>query len=202
MRSFIEFMRLTGVLRYRVSGLEHVKPGDNYLILANHPSLIDVVFLLAWFPQAVCVVKQAIFENTFTRHVVSLAEYISNHDPSIMLTESVARLNKGRSLILFPEGTRTTPGQPLVFQQAASVIAFRSDTQCLPVLIRVKPTTLTKENRWYQIPQQQVFFRMTIEQPLRPTDLMTDIAAVRRPDRQFNRYLHDYFSARLAQKPS
>jgi hypothetical protein len=37
------------------------------MIIANHPSLIDVVFLIGLVRQANCVVKQSLWENPFTR---------------------------------------------------------------------------------------------------------------------------------------
>ena len=198
MRLFVGFMALVGVLRYRVEGLEVVDEQQNYLILANHPSLIDVVFLLAFFPQAVCVVKQSIFENPFTRHVVSLAGYLSNADPEEMLTESVARLAKGRSLILFPEGTRTEPDGTLKFTRAAAAIAVRADTLCLPVIIDVQPTTLTKADRWFEIPPRQVRFYMRVDQPLQPLRNLGPTPDSRRPDRNFHEFLAGYFTDRLS----
>ena len=67
MRGFVYYMKGVGVLRYRIDGLHHVDPAQNYLIIANHPSLIDVVFLLAWFPSADCIIKGALFDSFFVR---------------------------------------------------------------------------------------------------------------------------------------
>lgn len=198
MRFFISFMASMGVLRFQIEGMEHVREDENYLILANHPSLIDVVFLIACFPQAVCVVKQALFDNPFTRRAVRLAGYLSNHDPAEMLAGAEQRLKKGRSLILFPEGTRTTPGAPLRFQQAAAAIAVRADQLCLPILIDVRPTTLTKADRWFHVPAEPVCFRMIVQRPLRPFENLGHNPDKRRPDRDFNRFLLAYFEERLA----
>src|SRR5699024_1962051 len=64
-RCFITFMRVVGILRYRVTGLEHLRrPGC--LIVANHPSLIDAVFLIAFMPEVDCVVNQQLWQNPFT----------------------------------------------------------------------------------------------------------------------------------------
>ncbi len=49
-----------GVLSYEFHGAERLgRPGQ--IILANHPSLIDVVFLIGFTPQATCIVKEALF---------------------------------------------------------------------------------------------------------------------------------------------
>ena len=70
MRFFLFFMNIVGVLRYQISGQEHIDSNRNYLIVANHPSLIDVVFLLSLFPTADCVIKQELRENFWTRHLM------------------------------------------------------------------------------------------------------------------------------------
>jgi len=64
-RMFIGLMKGLGVLSYRISGLENLQGAK--LVLANHPSLIDVVFLIAMMPNANCIVKGRLTRNLFTR---------------------------------------------------------------------------------------------------------------------------------------
>jgi 1-acyl-sn-glycerol-3-phosphate acyltransferase len=195
---FVWVMSTSGVLKYHVSGLDNVRDDANYLILANHPSLIDVVFLLAWFPEAVCIVKQEIFANPFMRMLATLAGYISNEDPAEMFAMAIQELNTGKSLILFPEGTRTTPGYPLEFKLTAAAIAVRTGQLVLPVVFTLRPTTLTKNNPWYRIPAEKVDFRMVIQPPFRPLEQISHTADKRRPDKELNQYLLEYFQAQLA----
>jgi len=58
-RGFVELMRLLGVLRYDISGLERLDR-NGLLILANHPTLIDTVFLMAFVRHADCIVKDCL----------------------------------------------------------------------------------------------------------------------------------------------
>ncbi len=59
MRGFVELMRCLGILTYSVKDREtYNQPGQ--LILANHPSLIDVVFLIGFIRQADCVIKSSL----------------------------------------------------------------------------------------------------------------------------------------------
>lgn len=81
---FIRLMQRAGVLTYSVEGAEKLgRPGQ--MIIANHPSLIDVVFLIGLMRQTNCVVKQSLFENPFMRGPVRDAGYISNDGSSDML---------------------------------------------------------------------------------------------------------------------
>ncbi len=114
---FIRIMARMGVLTYEVQGAEKLgRPGQ--MIIANHPSLIDVVFLIGLVRDANCVVKRSLWENPFTRGPVRSTGYISNDGSMDMLDAAVERLQSGQTLIIFPEGTRTQPGQPPVFHRA------------------------------------------------------------------------------------
>ncbi len=159
---FVGFMRWVGVLRYEITGLDRIDSLDHTLIIANHPSLIDVVFLSAMFRQADCVVKAALWRNPFTRGPVSAADYIPNTDPVEVVEECVRRLQAGRHVILFPEGTRTKPNQQPDFKRGAAAIALRANASVLPVAIDICPTTLTKGEPWYHIPVRRVQVTMLV----------------------------------------
>ena len=141
LRLFVGFMHRMGVLTYEFRGRERLgQPGQ--LILANHPSLIDVVFLLAFVPGAGCVVKAGLWRNPLTRSAVTLAEFIRNDSTAEMIVSAAAALQGGQPLIFFPEGTRTRPRQPLAFHRSGANIALRAAASVTPVYIRVAPTTL------------------------------------------------------------
>jgi 1-acyl-sn-glycerol-3-phosphate acyltransferase len=197
MKGFAFFMSGVGVLRYEITGFENVDKNKNYLILANHPSLIDVVFLLSIFPTAECVVKEPLKRNFFTRRLMNGVDYLSNEDPIAWLQECVERLEDGRSLILFPEGTRTDPGEPLNFKAGAGSIAVRAGAECLPVIISCEPTTLTKSESWHHVPDRRVFFSIRIQPPISARDVLTDSGYTRQAGRAFNQYLHRYFTGKL-----
>jgi 1-acyl-sn-glycerol-3-phosphate acyltransferase len=52
-RLFIWWMRALGVLTYEVAGAQKLRPDGNRVVVANHPSLIDVVFIIALLPRFV-----------------------------------------------------------------------------------------------------------------------------------------------------
>ncbi len=154
---FTRFMRSVGVLSYELQGVERLgRPGQ--LILANHPTLIDVVFLLGLAPSSNCVVKQALWRNPLTRWVVAAAGYVSNSPTDRMIECASDALRAGQSVIIFPEGTRTVPGRPLHFHRGAAAIAVRAAAVVTPVYVQCSPSTLAKSEPWYRIPERQVRF--------------------------------------------
>ena len=150
-RIFVAIMSGGRGLSYEFLGQERLgRPGQ--LIIANHPTLIDVVLIVAFTPAPVCVVKEALFRNPFTRRVVRAAGYISNSPTDRMLEGASAALDAGNTLVMFPEGTRTRPGQPLAFHRGAASVAIKSARVLTPVYIRCEPLLLSKTHPWYQVP--------------------------------------------------
>jgi 1-acyl-sn-glycerol-3-phosphate acyltransferase len=154
MRGFVGFMRGSGGMTYEVRGVERLgQPGQ--IIVANHPTLIDVCFLLAYTPSAVCVVKKGLWRNPLTRWAVTLAEYITNDPTAAMIAEASAALAGGQTLIMFPEGTRTRPHEPMAFQRGAANIALRAARVLTPVYIRTNTEMLHKGWPWYRVPARR-----------------------------------------------
>jgi 1-acyl-sn-glycerol-3-phosphate acyltransferase len=85
---------------------------------------------------------------------VKAAGYISNADSAALLDNCVDSLKRGRTLVLFPEGTRTTTGEPPRFRRGAAQVALRAGCQVLPVMIECSPPALTKSRTWWQVPER------------------------------------------------
>jgi len=195
---FVWLMKFMRVLDYRIEGIERISPTGNRIIIANHPSLIDVVYLLSIFPMADCVVKKAIKYNPFMRGAVGPADYISNDDTVSFLEDSINRLKAGATLMLFPEGTRTVPGQPLDFKMGAASIAVRANAEILPVVIKcTQAGYLSKHKPWYWIPEQKPVFEILIQPPLSLNDLVSEAHSQRDATHKLNDALIAYYSAHL-----
>jgi len=146
---FIRFMELCGLIKVSRKNWYPVSDRGR-LIIANHPSLLDVVYLVAMVPNANCLVKRALFNNPFTAVAVRAAGYIRN-DSVILRDECAVSLHAGDSLIVFPEGTRTEPYKPLKFLRGTANIALAAGCDIYPVTIRSTPARLMKHQTWYQM---------------------------------------------------
>jgi 1-acyl-sn-glycerol-3-phosphate acyltransferase len=149
-RLFVAVMSGLRGLRYEFQGAERLgRPGQ--LIIANHPTLIDVVFIVAFTLAPTCVVKAALFANPFTRYVVRAAGYIVNAPADEMIERSVAALRSGDVLVMFPEGSRTRVGQPLAFHRSAASVAVKGAAVLTPIYIHVDQSMLNKTLPWYKV---------------------------------------------------
>ena len=193
-RLFIELMRILGILRYSIKNADKLRrPG--LLILANHPTLIDVVFLISLVANADCVVKAGLAKNPFTRGPIKGTDYIYNDSGPLLLEDCIASLHAGHNLIIFPEGTRTAPGGQMKLQRGAANIALRGLCDITPVTIRCQPLSLTKGLPWWKVPASRMLFTLEVGDDIAVAPFLerangeTALAS-----RHLTDYLLDYFS--------
>jgi 1-acyl-sn-glycerol-3-phosphate acyltransferase len=95
------------------------------------------------------------------------AGYIRNDlDPETLVKVCKTSLDDGRCLIIFPEGTRTSPGSLPRFQRGFANIATLTKTPIQPIFIDCFPPFLFKGEPWWHVPSQKPHFRITVGERL------------------------------------
>lgn len=194
---FIKQMIVLGIMKVEVKDLEKLQNDRPKLILANHPTLIDVVLLISLIRHTNCVVKKALWRDPFLTGVVRAAGYISNDGTDALIDDCVAALKSGDNLIIFPEGTRSVPGKDLKFQRGAAHIAARSGVEIVPVTITCNPPTLTKAEKWYHIPPRTFELKAEVGDPIDVNEMVGADEPSAVVSRRLTRYLLEYFTERL-----
>ena len=193
-RLFIWIMRALRVLTYEVVGKDRLRQSEAKLIISNHPSLIDIVFIVSVLPQAVCAVKKAAWSNPFMAGVMWATGYIPNDEPMQFIDDCVQIVRDGRRLVIFPEGTRSVPGQPMKLRRGAASIIVKSEQSFIPIHITSDPTTLTKSEKWYQIPSERVHFKIVIGDSFDPRPMIVRGSNLVRMNRKVNELLKKLIS--------
>jgi len=163
-RGFLWMMHGLGVFDFDVDPRcrEAFAAQGGLMIVANHPTLIDVVQLLAEVKYGNCIVKRALWSNPFLGLVVRATNYIPNDDSEQLLDACVAALKDGETLVVFPEATRTVPGRPMQLRRGAARVALAARAPIQMVHISCKPSTLTKAEHWFEIPRRRPCLRMKV----------------------------------------
>jgi len=164
-RWFVALMRFVGVLSYEVRGMERLQR-RGLLILANHPSLIDVVFLISFVRHADCIVKAALARNPFTRGPITAAGFITNSGGPELLDDCLHSLQAGNNLIIFPEGTRTPLQGRVRLQRGAAHVAVKGRIAITPVHIHSSLPMLTKGTPWWQVPLRKPHFTIEVREDI------------------------------------
>jgi 1-acyl-sn-glycerol-3-phosphate acyltransferase len=166
-RFYLGMLRGLGLIRIEVFGGERLAACRGKIIAANHPTLLDVVFLMALTPRARCIVKHDLWENRFLKGVVRAAGYIRNDLPPEETIEACREaLGRGENLIVFPEGTRSAISEPMRLHRGVANIAMLTGASIQPVVISCDPPTLAKGDPWYRVPPRRPFFRLRIASPM------------------------------------
>jgi 1-acyl-sn-glycerol-3-phosphate acyltransferase len=164
-RAFVRCVEGMGVIRVIVEGAGRLSDCRGCLIVANHPTLLDVVLLMSLTPRLQCVVKHQLWRNVFLRGVVSAAGFIRNDLPADdILERCAAAFARGDNLLIFPEGTRTVPGTFPAFHRGVANIAILSRADLQLVVITCDPITLTRGEPWYSVPRSRPRFLIRIDE--------------------------------------
>ena len=160
-------IQLFKVADIEVVGGERLDDLRGALVIANHPSLLDVVMVMAALPRAQCVVKASLWKHPFFRLTVQGAGYIPNDlGPEELVEACVATLRAGNNLIIFPEGTRTLRGQIRPFQRGFANIATLAEADVQLLTIDCDPPILHKGNPWWRVGETRTRFTLRVGERL------------------------------------
>jgi 1-acyl-sn-glycerol-3-phosphate acyltransferase len=195
---FIWLMKTMGVLTHEIVGAENLN-GSGNLIVANHPTLIDVVFLVSLLPTTLCVVKKSAWSNPFFMGVMWATGYIQSDDPMNLIADCVQSVERENNLVIFPEATRTVPGQPIRLKRGAASVIVESRKSFVPVVMSCKPTTLSKAEKWFNIPSRKTHFKVTVGDKVDPHTLLVEGEPLSKSNRRINSALKTLFVAGVEQ---
>ncbi len=196
-RWFVALMNGVGVLSYEVRGLDRLQR-QGLLVLANHPSLIDVVFLISLIPHADCIVKAGLLRNPFTRGPIQAAGFICNSGGAELVDDCMRSLSAGHNLIIFPEGTRTPLAGPVRLQRGAAHVAVKGRVDITPVHIHTSLPMLRKGVPWWQVPTHKPHFIFEVREDIDIQEFCVAAGSESLAARQVT----DYLSEQLFRGPS
>jgi 1-acyl-sn-glycerol-3-phosphate acyltransferase len=184
-RLFFVILRVIGVGRFDVSGLRTLRADVPVVLAPNHPSLLDALLIVAYVPRVVCVLKAALLNNLFLGTGARLAGYIRHEPPRSMIRSAVEQLALGNSVLLFPEGTRTTapPLNPL--QAGVGIIAEQAGVPIQALIIEVDTPYASKGNSLLRNPSLPFRYAVRLgERQPPPDDVRQSMAELERHLRQ------------------
>jgi 1-acyl-sn-glycerol-3-phosphate acyltransferase len=134
------FLPLSGI-RFTTRGKEHFKKGENYVVVFNHNSFMDVPISTTAVPGANKTIAKHEFINIPVFGMVySRGSVLVKRDSEASRKESYNNMKKvleaGMHMCIYPEGTRNRTGQPLKkFQDGAFRLAVTTGKPIIPAVI-------------------------------------------------------------------
>jgi len=162
-RLIVRLFVLSGMISVDSQGIPAVR---GTVIAANHPSLIDVVLLVAAIPHSLYVAKHALRRNPVLAAIVRATAL---PDDARLPEVAKSYLDRGWNVVVFPEGTRSPDGGLNVFRRGTVQLALRTGAPLLPVGIRFARRILGKGQRPWDVGEHQIRCTMRTTGVWRPS---------------------------------
>jgi len=166
---FWRLARATGMLKMDASALDPLREARGLIVVANHPSMLDALMLVARLPRSACVMKASLMKNVFLGPGARLARYIRNDSALSMIRCAVNDLKGGGQLVLFPEGTRTTQDPINAFRPGFTLIAKLANVPIQTVFIDTDSPYLRKGWPIWRLPPLPIVFSVRLGRQFAPT---------------------------------
>jgi 1-acyl-sn-glycerol-3-phosphate acyltransferase len=120
---------------------QHNIPDEPCLIIANHQSTWETLAFMALFPDVAIIAKQELLTipvfSWFLRKspMILIDRESGSKAVRKMVDESRAALAQGRSVLIFPEGTRRPVSEPIEFKRGVELLYSKLDRVVLPVAL-------------------------------------------------------------------
>ena len=129
-------------IKVKINGLSNLDLNKNYIFAPNHSSSLDIPLMLGFTPLwLVPIAKKELRWIPFLGWAMKLAGHIfidrSNHDKAMeSLNKIKISINKKpRSILIFPEGSRTKNGHLKRFKSGGLSLGIKTGFDIVPVLI-------------------------------------------------------------------
>lgn len=133
-RVFLGNLNICKTSLLKVDDKEAYRNIHGKIIIANHPSLLDFVYIMSLVPNSTCIVRGGL-THTPLRWVIKQAYITNTTDFNDVLVECKKLTDKGCNVIVFPEGTRSPRVGRYNYKKGAARIALYCNCDVLPLFI-------------------------------------------------------------------
>ena len=166
---FWRIARRSGMLRLEAEVLDALRDEAGLIVVANHPSMLDALMLVAHLPRSACIMKASLSRNPLLGPGARLARYIRNDSAYGMVRCAVRDLREGGQLVMFPEGTRTTEAPLNAFHASFTLIARKAQVPIQTVFIDTDSPYLGKGWPLWRLPPLPIRFVVRLGRRFPPT---------------------------------
>lgn len=166
------YFQINPFWRIEYSGVDKIKPDTTYVLVANHQSLADILVLYGMHRQYKWVSKKSIARVPFVGWNMLLNQYVLLERGDMksikhMMQACRAWLQKGSSVMIFPEGTRSGDGRLQSFRDGAFKLSLECNAPLVPIVIDGTRELLPKGTTALNFKQR---IRLKVLDPVNPQD--------------------------------
>ena len=153
-----------GLIKIEQNNVEQMK---GKIIVATHPSFIDIVILIGIYDNSLCLAKKEILNNFFMKNIVKNVYIPNNVELDEFKDICKAALDDGYNIVIFPTGTRTVKGEDLKIHKGAAALQIDTGADIIPVKIECDYPFLQKNRPVYDAGDSVITYTITQLEPIK-----------------------------------
>ncbi len=175
------YLRINPLWRLHYEGLERIDSNKTYVLVANHQSLVDIVVLYGLFKPFKWVSKESIFQVPLVGWNMMINQYVLIKRGDLKSIKEMMQtcrnwLNRGASILMFPEGTRSEDGEMHDFRDGSFRLAAECGVPVVPIVVDGTHDILAKNGGWIKFTGD---IRVKVLPPVDPQAFNNKSAAIR-----------------------
>ena len=189
-RFFVQLLVILRLIKIDIKRLDKI---ENKIIVATHPSFIDIVILMSLIPKSTCFVKKELTSNPILKNIIS-SIFVPNDIEIEDLEERSKRiLDRGFNLIIFPTGIRHRKNEHLKIKKGAALAALCSGRNIVPIKIFTDDDFLFINEPFYAVGSKTVTFELEMCDEIRIEDYKNESEIVTKKEitKQIEKSLYD-----------
>ena len=125
--------------KFKVHGMENIRKGEKYILVANHSSLFDIVAIMSFYPGISWFGHERLLKVPLFGKILKMTDYVPFKEPNYRNTrkmiEQLVQKSKQQTVAIFPEGTRTLSGRINTFYRGFIYLYRSREVEILPVTL-------------------------------------------------------------------
>lgn len=160
------------------------------IIISNHQSHLDLMTMLMLSPKLVCLTKDWVWNNPLYGYIIRGAEfYLATEGMDVLLPKLQSLVDRGYSIVVYPEGTRSADCSVSHFYQGAFYLAKQLGIDILPIVSYGAGKVLPKKGKYLR----KWPIRIEIDRRLSPEEMQAFGATARKQASGMRTYyMHRY----------
>jgi 1-acyl-sn-glycerol-3-phosphate acyltransferase len=161
-------------MKISVTGVEHLNKNKSYVLISNHQSFMDIIVIFAIYSSTLrMVVKKELMYVPIFGWTLWWLRFIyidrGNRRKSLKsIDKGAAQIKKGMSVLLFPEGTRSSDGKLQPFRPGSFIMAIKSQAPIIPITISGTINVMHRSDPFHLNLNRRV--RVIISPPIKTED--------------------------------
>ena len=132
-RFFIRMIESLKIIKVNIKDEQKLKSIKNKIIVATHPSFIDIVILIGLIPKSVCFAKKELMNNFWMKNIIKNIYISSGLEFEEMKNITKEYLDNGYNIIIFPMGKRHKKDEYPKIRRGAAVVALNANKNIVPI---------------------------------------------------------------------